>query len=210
MTTQPTHLAESTLTEPALNQADLDQAGLTQAGLSQAEIGEFIRLATCDVFATMFGLELDPETARVGRSAADQHAGIIVTLGLTGARKGSGQLLFEPALACRLASAMLMAEYTSVDDDVVDALAETGNMVVGNVKNLLETRLGPMGLSTPAVVYGGEFATRTAGDPEWVILPFRCGDDSLIVQLTLTDGQAGPKVYGRSRSPVQQGEQGPG
>jgi CheY-specific phosphatase CheX len=161
---------------------------ILQRALTHSEISQFIREAAGKVFATMLSMELEPGHTRVGRSAADQHSGIIVTLGLTGARKGSGQLLFEPALACRAASAMLMTEYTTVDDDVIDVVAETGNMVVGNIKNHLETRLGPMGLSTPVIVYGGEFETRTAGNPDWVIVPFRCGGDSVIVQLALTEG----------------------
>jgi CheY-specific phosphatase CheX len=163
--------------------------------LTKPEISHFIREAAGEVFATMLAMELVPGVTRVGRTAADQHAGIIVTLGLTGARRGTGQLLFEPALACRAASAMLMAEYTEVDDDVIDAMAETANMVIGNIKNHLETRLGPMGLSTPAVVYGGEFETRTAGDPEWVIVPFQCGADTVIVQVMLTDHPTTKRVW---------------
>lgn len=155
--------------------------------LTKTEISQFIRDATIDVFATMLAMDVVPGATVMGHSVADQHAGIIVTLGLTGAQKGSGQMLFEPPLACRIASAMLMAEYDTVNDDVVDAIAETANMVVGNVKNQLESRLGPMGLSTPVVVYGGEFSTRTAGDPEWVIVPFQCGDDSVIVQVALKE-----------------------
>ena len=50
------------------------------------------------------------------------------------------------ALACQIAGRLLMAEYEEVDEDVLDAVAEVANMVVGNVKNALEDTLGSLAL----------------------------------------------------------------
>ena len=88
-------------------------------------------------------------------------------------------------MACKIASAMLMAEYDSVDDDVLDAIAEVANMVVGNIKNLIEDDLGPMGLSTPTVISGCDFETRTPGNPDWVLVPFECDGETVTVQVVL-------------------------
>ena len=44
---------------------------------------------------------------------------------------------------------MLMAEYLAVDGDVLDAVAEVANMILGNVKTTLERSLGSMGMSIP-------------------------------------------------------------
>ncbi len=60
---------------------------------------------------------------------------------------------------------MLMTEAPSVNEDVLDAVAELTNMIIGNVKTELEAQVGPLGLSIPTVVYGRNFQTKTAGAP---------------------------------------------
>jgi chemotaxis protein CheX len=52
-----------------------------------------------------------------------------------------------------------MTEMPSVDDEVLDAVGELTNMIVGSVKNGLEDRLGAMQLSVPTVVYGKNIRT---------------------------------------------------
>ena len=52
---------------------------------------------------------------------------------------------------------MLMTEASAVNEEVLDAMAELTNMVIGNVKTKLESQLGPLGLSIPTVVYGRNF-----------------------------------------------------
>ncbi len=60
---------------------------------------------------------------------------------------------------------MLMTEAPSVNEDVLDAVAELTNMIIGSVKTDLESQLGPLGLSIPTVVFGRNFRTRSAGRP---------------------------------------------
>jgi chemotaxis protein CheX len=80
---------------------------------------------------------------------------------------------------------MLMCEAPSVNEDVLDAVAELTNMIVGGVKTELELHLGPMGLSIPTVVYGRNFKTKGAGNTEWIVLRFQWDDDPLTVKLCL-------------------------
>ena len=47
--------------------------------------------------------------------------------------------------ACKMASHLLLTEYGAVDEDVLDAVAEVTNMIIGNVKTTLENRLGADG-----------------------------------------------------------------
>ena len=77
-----------------------------------------------------------------------------------------------------MAGALLMSEYQSVDEDVMDAVAEVVNMVVGNVKTLLEERVGPLAFSIPTVIYGRNYKTRSAGVMEWTVVPFLCGSEA--------------------------------
>ena len=41
-----------------------------------------------------------------------------------------------------------------MNEEVLDAMAQLTNMIVGSVKVELESKLGPLGLSVPTVVYG--------------------------------------------------------
>jgi chemotaxis protein CheX len=52
---------------------------------------------------------------------------------------------------------MLLAEDSSVSEEVLDAIAEVTNMIIGHVKSSLERHLGPLGLSIPTVVFGRNF-----------------------------------------------------
>src|SRR3546814_14068538 len=61
---------------------------------------------------------------------------------------------------------MMMAEYDAVNDEVLDAMAEVTNMIIGNVKTALEERIGCMGLSIPTVIYGRNFTYRAVGNQE--------------------------------------------
>ena len=78
-----------------------------------------------------------------------------------------------------------MAPYDAINEDVLDAVAEVTNMIIGNVKTELEARVGPMGLSTPTVIYGRNFQTRSSGNQEWTVVPFTLDGERLCVQVCI-------------------------
>jgi chemotaxis protein CheX len=98
---------------------------------------------------------------------------------------GSGSLACSAGCAAKIASALLMAPYAAIDEDVLDAVAEVTNMIIGNVKTALESKLGAMGLSTPTVIYGRNFQTRSSGTQEWTVVPFALGEDRMCVQVCI-------------------------
>ena len=153
--------------------------------ISEQEIAEAICSSTCNVFSTMLGMELVPGPMEIGEAASRNRAGVVALLGFAGDWAGSGTRYCDGPSACRMAAQLLMAECDAVNDDVLDAVAEVGNMIVGNVKTVLERNLGPMGLSTPTVIYGRNFETRTVGSKEWVTVRFECGEYSMGVQITI-------------------------
>lgn len=148
------------------------------------EIGDAIHAAAEEVFSVMLGIDLVPGEPQTGQAGQD-HSGVVAVLGLTGAWGGSGQISCESALARQMASRLLMSEYDTVDEDVLDAVAEVANMIVGNVKTSLERSLGPMGLSAPAVFFGGDFETRVVGKPNMVLVPFECAEGNMTVQIAV-------------------------
>ena len=154
--------------------------------LSQADIVAAIQAATDEVFSTMLGVEITSREVMTEQTVASAPSGSMVSLiGLAGTWAGTGSLSCTAPFACKLSSQFLMTEFASVDEEVLDAVAEITNMVIGNVKTMLEEKVGSMGLSTPTVIFGRNFQTRSARIQDWTVVRFTCGEDQIYVQLCL-------------------------
>lgn len=141
------------------------------------------------VFSTMIGAEIQQGEVSIETGSLDAKDGVVSLIGLAGSWAGMGSLTCSPALACRICSQMLMTESSAVDEEVLDAVAELTNMVVGNVKTDLEAHLGPLGLSIPTVVFGRNFRTKSAGHAEWIVIKFFWQDELLLVRLCLAPNE---------------------
>lgn len=148
-----------------------------------------IRQATRDVFGTMLGIELQDHQEYVGASAPGPSEGVLAIVGLAGTWAGSGTFSCSAAMAQHISGALLMQEFSAIDDDVLDAIGEVTNMVLGNVKTALEEEVGPMGLSIPTVIYGRNFTTRSVGKTQWTVVPFLCQGEIVEVHLCLEPGK---------------------
>jgi chemotaxis protein CheX len=104
-----------------------------------------------------------------------------------------------------MASRLLLAKYDHLDEDVLDAVAEVTNMIIGNVKTGLEDRFGPMGLSTPTVIYGRNFQTRGARHQEWTVVPFPLGNERMCVQMCLAPSPNACQRAARPWFPIPHG-----
>ncbi|HEX4229801.1 MAG TPA: chemotaxis protein CheX [Bryobacteraceae bacterium] len=133
-----------------------------------------VRDTTCHVFSTMLGLSVTHINAKVEKRATVPTEGIVAMVGMAGAVSGNGCVCFSKKFACQIASRFLMAEYDEVNDDVLDAAAEIGNMVIGGLKTLLEDEMGVMGLSVPTVVFGDKYVTRSPSLGDRMVLTFIC------------------------------------
>lgn len=155
------------------------------AEITQPELVSAIEGATHEVFSTMLNLKLVAGGVFVEKEEATPSSGVVSLIGLAGAWVGTGSLSCTAGLACKIASHFLMTEYEAVNEDVLDSVAEVTNMIIGNVKTVLENRLGGMGLSTPTVIYGRNFQTRSTGNREWTVVPFDCEGERLYVQVCI-------------------------
>jgi chemotaxis protein CheX len=72
-----------------------------------------------------------------------------------------------------------------VNEEVLDVIAEITNMIIGNVKTVLEQKAGDMGLSTPTVIFGFNFQTRSAQAHEWTGVRFTSGGQEMCVLVCL-------------------------
>jgi chemotaxis protein CheX len=148
-------------------------------------IVDCIRTSVDQVFTTMLGAQPAAGEATLHSNAPEPSDGVVSLIGLAGPWTGAGSISCSPTLACRLCSQMLMMEAESVDDEVLDAMAELTNMVIGGVKNDLEPRLGPLGLSIPTVIYGRNFQMKGGSAAAWITAPFECDGEPMLVRLCI-------------------------
>lgn len=157
----------------------MQEAGMLASAIEQA---------TKEVFETMLGADL-PASRRAGKEDP-AAAGVVSLVGLTGDWSGTGTFCCTPAVARLVAVRMLMmdeaeAESQTIDDDVLDAVAELTNMVVGNIKNLLTDHFGEMAISIPTVVYGRNFRFKSFAGTTQETCIFNWGDQQFFVKLCL-------------------------
>jgi len=161
-----------------------------------------IHRSTLQVFSTMLGEELLLAGVATERDSQEVRDGVVSFVGLTGSWAGTGSIICSPEMACRICAQMLLTEAPAVNEEVLDAVAEVTNMIVGNVKNDLEPHLGLLGLSVPTVAYGRNFRARNARHSEWVVARFAWGDEILTVKLSIAPDSAktGEGVHAASTS----------
>jgi chemotaxis protein CheX len=171
--------------------------------MSQTEVVTAVYSSTKDVFSTMLGMEVDGGEPYTETAAPGPSDGIIGLIGLAGAWVGTASICCNAAMGCRISSAMLGMEYSEVDDDVLDAVSEITNMIIGSFKNQAENFLGPLGLSIPTVIFGLNFSARTAGKEQWIVTPFTCGSDRLEVKVCLSPNRGLPRMVTHSAQLAQ-------
>jgi len=155
----------------------------------QKLIVDSLMRSTADVFSTMLGTELTKGEVTFEATTSEPNDGVVSFIGIAGSWAGTGSLTLSPAMACRICEAMLMTEASAVNEDVLDAVAEITNMVIGSVKTDLENELGPLGLSIPTVVFGRNFKTRSAGTNEWIYVRFLWDGDPLLIKMCLAPSE---------------------
>ncbi|WP_035957804.1 chemotaxis protein CheX [Bryobacter aggregatus] len=164
---------------------------MTSATPTREEIVSWVHQATSDVFQMMLGMEASAAEHFIEEPGKGLTMGVIGIIGLVGEWTGTAVVSCSSPLACKIANTLFMQEYSSVTDEVLDAVAEMTNMIIGNLKNSLEERFGQMGLSIPAVVFGRNFATRRSGKESWYVIKFQVDGERFDVQLCLTPTQTG-------------------
>jgi chemotaxis protein CheX len=161
---------------------------MTANSVSNEDIIAMVRSATHEVFATMMGLALEEGEPHCDHAALAPREGIVALVGLAGDWIGTGSLSCSAEMARNLSGSFLMQEFTSVDEEVLDAMGEIANMIFGNVKTALEERLGPMGLSIPTVIFGRNITTRSIGKSDWNVVPFLYEGQNFEIRVCLARG----------------------
>ena len=150
-------------------------------------LADLVRTATLDVCSTMLGVEAVAQPFQLTGNMTGPQDGVFATVGMAGRCTGTGTLSMNETLACKLAGTFMMSEYSAVNGEVLDAVGEMANMVVGNVKTELEGMMGLIGLSIPTVVYGRNFRTKNLSKTEVVTINFDCQGEQMTVSLSLNE-----------------------
>jgi chemotaxis protein CheX len=156
----------------------------TAIPLQTEEMANMLFAAAREVFTSMLGSDIqqlpEPDTER-----SEHFDGVLSLIGLAGAVIGNGALVCSAGVACDLSSRLLMSEFSAVDEEVLDAVGEITNMIVGGFKHLLEPYAGQLQMSIPTVVFGKNIATRNSKAN--VVVAVRCafpgGECDLTVRL---------------------------
>ena len=153
--------------------------------MTHEKITEYIRAAVREVFGTMLGIDVIDHESRVEETSPGPGGGVMSLIGLAGRWAGTGSFECPAELAQKISGRLLMQDCSAIDDEVLDAIGELTNMVMGNVKTMLEEDLGPMGLSIPTVIFGRNFSTRSLSRTKWTVATFGCLDGEIEVRLCL-------------------------
>jgi chemotaxis protein CheX len=142
-----------------------------------------VHSATTEVFSTMLGMEVAPAATHMDQASPSVNDGVMAFVGVAGPWMGSGIISCSAAFACQLCATFLMTEATAVNEEVLDAVGELANMVIGNFKTAAEAVVGPLNLSVPTVIYGRNFTSKSLGNNDWIVMPFQCGEESFEIRI---------------------------
>ena len=145
----------------------------------------FVKSAAQDVFSTMLALEIETGKEYSDPNAPSVSDGVLAFVGIAGSWSGAGVISCSASFACRICNQLLMTEATSVNEEVLDAVGEIANMIIGNLKSRMEEELGPLGLSVPTVIYGKNFTSRSLGSNNWTVLPILCDGETIEIRCCL-------------------------
>ena len=154
--------------------------------LDQARVVASLSQATVEVFSTMLGMELVAQPAHRQSGKPEPTNGVVTLIGLAGKWVGTGSICCGPETARKISGQLLMSEFASVDQEVLDALGEVTNMIIGNFKNSIEDLAGPLGLSIPVVIYGHNFTASSLHAADWTVVPFQFPDGPMEVKICLS------------------------
>lgn len=160
----------------------------TIATLTTDEIVALVETNTDKVFSTMLDVEIT-RIAELTYQSATEDGGVIAIVAFAGDWSGSGSIGCSNRLACFLSSKLLLTDFDVVNEEVLDAMGEIANMIVGNFKDEAALKLGPVGLSTPTIIHGDRFETRSLNGQGATVVKFLCDGEMLEVKIYLSSNR---------------------
>lgn len=158
--------------------------------MTNERIVELVQNSTKEVFSMMLGLAPECQEPFEESATTESFAGLVALVGIAGPWVGVGTLYCGRELGLKLTAAMLMEDHAEVDDEVLDAMAELANMIIGNVKTALEEELGALALSIPTVIYGRNYKALNGLGKSRIVVPFMVAGQPMWVKFCLMRQEA--------------------
>lgn len=163
----------------------------------QMTVAQAIEQAALEVFALVVGVDVVPEP-HGNQAWRTFESNIVSSFHLSGSISGRPHVYYTVPLATQLTCRMLQIESPVEECDMRDAAGEVANMIVGSVKNLLETRCGPIQIGTPAV----EIAGNTDERANALRMSFCCCGDVFTVSVAFQEDSPGGTVSSSFIDPI--------
>lgn len=162
----------------------LEAEVLSAVNLTEDEVRLKIAEITKGVFSTMVMLDVIDQYP-LTEPVTSFHETLTSMVGLAGSYTGLLALHCPKALALKVASNMLGMEVAEIDDDVNDAMGEMANMVGGDVKHIFSPKGSDLNLSTPTVIYGGDYNLESISEAGTLVIPFECEGERFLLSFKI-------------------------
>ncbi len=141
--------------------------------------------ATLNVIQTMAQIRAEP--GKPSQKKDDKTRGEVTGLIGMGGDELSGNMIlsFEKAAILPIVSAMLMEEFTEINQDVIDAVGELTNMITGGAKKLLAEKGYTFAMATPVMLSGSEVVLTQLSPAPIVSIPFTTPSGTFWIEANL-------------------------
>jgi len=151
--------------------------------MQQSIIQAFIS-ATTEVFSTMVGRQVQAGQPFIV-SSANCEEDISELIGLSGGLPGTVIVGIDKALAFDFTEQVIGHKTDHIDEEVIDAVGEIANMIVGAAKCKLTTY--KLSISLPSVICGRGLTVNFPRTVRPVCVPFTCEGSRLALRMGLND-----------------------
>ncbi len=136
------------------------------------------------VFETMLDTPIKRLDVRAGSGAIERQGETLTSIiGISGNAHGVVALSFPLPTALKLAGKLAGSEFSDVNQEVTDALAEMANMVGGSAKSKFDLDPPPE-LSLPTVVDGCDYKMKYPTKSVWIEVPFNCDEGDFKMEVS--------------------------
>ena len=144
--------------------------------------------AVYGIFQSMLGVEPQLHSTQRTNNAL-KNAGVAAIVSYAGEHEGTVIFTCGRPLATTLAELMLMDEGLAPDGpEVDDAMGEIGNMIAGQIKNLICDRGNEVQLSIPVIIHDGDYRLQVpAGYDRWLLSAFHVDGEPFFVELVSSE-----------------------
>ncbi len=153
--------------------------------------------AAINVIETMTSVKVQPGKPAL-KTSNRSFGDITGVIGLAGLGV-SGNLVvsFETGCILKVVNSMLMAEYTELNDDIVDAVGELTNMICGNTTRDLNKIDASIQMASAMIIRGQNIEIQQLSQSPTITIPFATEAGSFCIDANLfTEDDAAKKGTG--------------